>query len=100
MKFIEEVTEEKLRGGIYTPTPIADFILKWAVNGNNNFNVLEPSCGDGIFLKRIKENNFQYKSNTAIEIDPIDAEKARKIKIKKFISIITISDMDGEMGWK
>lgn len=82
MKFIEEVTQEKLRGGIYTPIPIADFILKWAVNGNNNFEVLEPSCGDGIFLKRIKENNFQYKSIIAIEINSIEAKKAREIKIK------------------
>lgn len=81
MKFIDDVSKEKLRGGFYTPKPIVDFILKWALNGNENFDVLEPSCGDGIFLKQIKQNKFKYKSITAIEINPEEAKKSQKIRL-------------------
>jgi adenine-specific DNA methylase len=83
MKFIDDVSKEKLRGGFYTPSNIAYFILKWAVNGNKDFDILEPSCGDGIFLRQIKKNNFDYKSLTAIEIDDQEVEKADKINLQK-----------------
>ncbi len=51
MQLIKEASKEKLRGGFYTPEPIASFILKWAFNGNKQFDILEPSCGDGVFLE-------------------------------------------------
>ena len=50
MKLITEATEEKLRGGFYTPEPIAEFVLRWGINGSSDFDILEPSCGDGVFL--------------------------------------------------
>lgn len=81
MKLIQNASSEKLRGGFYTPKPLADFILRWAVNGNENYDILEPSCGDGAFLEDIVENKFQYHSIKAIEIDPGEAEKARNIKL-------------------
>ena len=55
MQLIKEATSEKLRGGFYTPEPIAAFILKWAFNGNKELDILEPSCGDGVFLKEIQK---------------------------------------------
>jgi adenine-specific DNA methylase len=90
MKLISETTQEKLRGGFYTPNAIAAFILKWGFNSNTHNNVLEPSCGDGVFLEEIKNNNFPYESVTAVEIDPIEAEKARKISLPK--SKVVVSD--------
>jgi len=82
MKFIEDASDEKLRGGFYTPEAIARFILKWAVNGNKNYDILEPSCGDGVFLEQIKKNKFEYKAITAIELDPAEAKKSEKIGLK------------------
>ncbi len=81
MKLIENETEQKLRGGFYTPDPIAHFILKWAMNGDVNYDILEPSCGDGVFLEQLKINNFKYNSITAIEFDEAEAEKADKINL-------------------
>lgn len=83
MKLINETTKEKLRGGFYTPNSIAAFILKWGFNGNKENDVLEPSCGDGVFLEEIRNGGYKYKSITAIEIDPIEAEKTRKISPPK-----------------
>jgi len=81
MKFIADVSKAKLRGGFYTPKKIVDFILRWAVNGNKNYDILEPSCGDGVFLEQIKKNNLEYNSVTAIEFEPIEARKSKKIKL-------------------
>lgn len=82
MQLLEHATTEKLRGSFYSPKTIADFILKWAFNGNEYCDMLEPSCGDGIFLESLLEGNFKYNSVTSVEIDRIEASKARKIPLK------------------
>ncbi len=79
---MSEASAEKLRGGFYTPENIASFILKWGINGKSNYNILEPSCGDGVFLEEIKRNKFKYKSITAIELDEIEAGKAKNIELR------------------
>jgi len=79
MQLIKNASEEKLRGGFYTPNPIAAFILKWAFNGNNEQDILEPSCGDGVFLEEIQKSDYQYNSLTAIEFDEIEAGKSKNI---------------------
>ncbi|MEQ9424275.1 MAG: class I SAM-dependent methyltransferase [Cyclobacteriaceae bacterium] len=81
MRLIENASKEKLRGGFYTPKPIADFILKWAINGSKDNDILEPSCGDGNFLKSLKSEGFSYESVTAIEYDPLEAAKAKSIEL-------------------
>ena len=79
MKLIEKATAEKLRGGFYTPEPIAEFILRWGINGSTDFDILEPSCGDGVFLEQLKDLKLKFKTITAIEFDEIEAQKAEKI---------------------
>jgi len=79
MQLIKNASEEKLRGGFYTPNSIAAFILKWAFNGNKELDILEPSCGDGVFLEEIQKGGYQYNSITAIEFDEVEAEKSRNI---------------------
>ena len=79
MKLIENASAEKLRGGFYTPEKIAAFVLKWAINGSENSDILEPSCGDGVFIEQLKENNYRYNSITGIEFDEIEAQKSNNI---------------------
>lgn len=83
MQLIKNASEDKLRGGFYTPNPIAAFILKWAFNGNQELDILEPSCGDGVFLKEIQKSGYQYNSVTAVEYDESEAEKSRNIGLEK-----------------
>ena len=89
MKLIENATAEKLRGGFYTPEPIAEFILRWGINGSTDFDILEPSCGDGVFLEQLKGLKSKYKSITAIEFDEIEADKADKVILKNKLVINT-----------
>lgn len=79
MRLISNASEEKLRGGFYTPPAIATFILKWGFNGDKQLEILEPSCGDGVFLEEIKNGKYKYKKVTAVEIINEEANKAKKI---------------------
>ena len=82
MVLINEASKEKLRGGFYTPKDIADFILKWAINGNKEMDILEPSCGDGVFLQIMKEKNIPYNSISAVEFDETEYQKALSIDLE------------------
>jgi len=82
MKLITEASAEKLRGGFYTPEPIAEFVLRWGINGSKDSDILEPSCGDGVFLEQIAKHKLEYKSITAVELDEEEANKAGLINLK------------------
>lgn len=82
MKLITEASAEKLRGGFYTPVEIAEFILRWGINGSKTYDILEPSCGDGVFLETIAKLKSQFNSVTAIELDKTEANKSRKIGLR------------------
>lgn len=89
MKLISQTSSEKLRGGFYTPEVIASFILKWGINGSKNSDILEPSCGDGVFLKQLLENRFKYNTITGIELDPKEATKAERVDLSNLQIINT-----------
>lgn len=57
---------EKLRGGYYTPEPIAEFICNWAIDVNTRC-VLEPSCGNGAFLKAAAKKVMEINPDLSIE---------------------------------
>jgi adenine-specific DNA-methyltransferase len=86
MQLIENASKNKLRGGYYTPRNIADFILRWGMRDNLYTDILEPSCGDGVFLEALRESGRHFESLTAVEYDETEAEKARSIGIGNVIS--------------
>lgn len=84
IEIMNKLDVNKLRGGYYTPQPIADFICKWAITKPTQ-RVLEPSCGDGIFLEsainRLLElglpPNKLFGSVKGIELIEAEANKSR-----------------------
>lgn len=56
MKFKVDQTTQKLRGGYYTPQNLADYVSKWVLEKQPK-SVLEPSCGDGVFIQALHNNN-------------------------------------------
>lgn len=79
MQLIKDVSAEKLRGAYYTPPAIASFILHWGINGKHNADILEPSCGDGVFLECMRNENMPFNTVTAIEYEVVEADKARSL---------------------
>ena len=78
MKFIEDQTAQKLRGGYYTPLDLACFISKWVAELNPD-KVLEPSCGDGAFFQAMADvGGFQRANLTGFELDDVEAGKASR----------------------
>ena len=73
---------DKLRGGYYTPDPIARFIAGWvAADGGR---VLEPSCGDGAILRRLV-TLANARNVTAVELV---ADEARKATVKTGVPVV------------
>jgi len=79
MQLIEDASAQKLRGAYYTPPAIASFILHWGINGSTDADILEPSCGDGVFLEQLARENMLFHHATAVEYEAAEAEKARAI---------------------
>ncbi|HMH34940.1 MAG TPA: class I SAM-dependent methyltransferase [Puia sp.] len=83
MKLIAEASVAKLRGGFYTPGAIASFILRWGIHNDKDLDILEPSCGDGVFLEQLRKDELKYRSITAVELDETEAKKAEQITLQR-----------------
>jgi len=78
-------TYQKLRGGYYTPQPIADFLANWAIQTPDT-KILEPSCGDGMLLEAAVQRLIHCGAERTsidnlaqgIELVPEEAQKASK----------------------
>ena len=64
-------TAQKLRGGYYTPPPIAQFLAGWVSGAGSK--LLEPSCGDGAILRYLPTSD----ELVGIELMADEAVKAR-----------------------
>ncbi len=83
VKTATEVTAEKLRGGFYTPPDLVQFCLKRAAElapDKRRLSLLEPSIGDGGFIRGIAASDLRDRIETALgfEILDIEAEKSRQ----------------------
>jgi adenine-specific DNA-methyltransferase len=77
MNFIENETPEKLRGGYYTDSDIATFLVRWAAEIAPE-RVLEPSCGDGAFFGALADVGIgSLREVVACELLGAEATKAR-----------------------
>lgn len=64
-------SSDKLRGGYYTPEPLARFLADWVAMAGPR--LLEPSCGNGAILRHLPD----CAAVTAIELEAGEAVKAR-----------------------
>ena len=76
MRLKKDSSEQKLRGAYYTPLQLANAMVG-LVASHNITNVLEPSCGDGVFIDSLSSMNMlkDIESVTAVEIEADEAEK-------------------------
>jgi adenine-specific DNA methylase len=89
LNFKEYESDQKLRGGYYTPPDLAAFIARW-VAVNKATEILEPSCGDGVFFEALASASNESLTVRAFELDAREARKARarasRLPIKSRVS--------------
>lgn len=92
MKLKENSSAQKLRGGYYTPKILADYIVK-NIAKKDTMSILEPSCGDGVFLDSISEHIADEKIETVQAIEII-SEEADKVRSRKHGSKFNVINSD------
>ncbi|MEQ9905900.1 N-6 DNA methylase [Pectobacterium aroidearum] len=94
MKFKADQTSQKLRGGYYTPQNLADYVTKWALSKNPK-TILEPSCGDGVFIQAVANNGYDANIElSCFELFDTEASKALdRCKLNNFVNA-TITEGD------
>jgi adenine-specific DNA-methyltransferase len=84
VKTRSEVDAQKLRGGFYTPDPLVQFCLRRLLPllaTDSGLAAVEPSAGDGAFLRGISANRkLAGRISDVLAIEPLDleAEKCRR----------------------
>ncbi|KZS69122.1 lactate dehydrogenase [Mycobacterium kansasii] len=64
---------DKVRGGYYTPEPVARFLADWVASSGSK--LLEPSCGDGRILRELAQRSGQARG---VELIAEEASQARQ----------------------
>ena len=81
MRLKEHNTNQKLRGAYYTPKNLAKVMVEISNVGDAE-SILEPSCGDGVFIEALGEcaclRNDAHVD--AVEIDEVALRKARGVQ--------------------
>lgn len=68
----------KARGAFFTPSPIAQYITRWALEGSGG-RVLEPASGEAAFLLAAAEVGGPQWHLDGVELHPESAEAARAV---------------------
>jgi adenine-specific DNA-methyltransferase len=66
--------QQKTLGAFYTADPVARFLVRWAI-GKADDTVLDPSCGDGVFLQAAAEHiralGNPHPQIWGVDVDPV-----------------------------
>lgn len=79
MKTVGEVTAAKLRGGFYSPDALVRLCLDRAgalVGATDGLRVLEPTAGDGAFLRGLAGHPLRQRVSWATAVEIVGAEAA------------------------
>lgn len=77
MKTRNEVTADKLRGGFYTPDDLVDLCLTRIASltrGRSRLRLLEPSAGDGAFIRGVARSSFRDRVEHVEAVELIESE--------------------------
>lgn len=79
MRLKKDNTAQKLRGAYYTPLQLANAMVSLFASDNIE-RVLEPSCGDGVFIDSLVQHGLMpnIKSITAVEIEASEVCSVKK----------------------
>ncbi len=91
---VKSTTKNKF-GQYFTPEVVANFMIELA-DISANSSILEPSCGEGVFLKLLYDKGFD--NLTAFEIDSTLAQDFSGVRYESFISAKIATKFDLIIG--
>ena len=83
MELVAKQPTKNKFGQYFTPKIVADFMIELA-DISKNASILEPSCGEGVFLSLLQEKGFY--NLTAYEIDEDLARNFSNVIYESFVS--------------
>ena len=94
------ITSRKARGAFYTPPELATYLTEWAIRTPDD-TVIEPSCGEAVFLEtaweHIRQRGYVPDSSTAsifgYEIDKAASTAAHSV-VARIGAPATIENID------
>ena len=95
---MEVVIKQKIKnkfGQYFTPKVVAEFMIELA-DISKNSTILEPSCGEGVFLELLQQKGFN--NLIAYEIDEDLAQEFSCVKYESFVSAKINSTFDLIIG--
>lgn len=92
---------EKVRGAVYTPPRVAAALTRWAVRSRND-KVLDPSCGEGVFLSaartRLADLGARKPECLGVDVDHETAAQSGAICVDFFKWVQTAPKVDVVVG--
>ncbi|QQK48930.1 class I SAM-dependent methyltransferase [Mycobacterium avium subsp. paratuberculosis] len=85
---------DKVRGGYYTPAPVARFLAHWVRRAGPR--IVEPSCGDGAILRELARLSDRVHG---VELIPHEAAKARRFAPVSAESLFSWLATAEDGGW-
>ena len=85
---------DKVRGGYYTPAPVARFLARWVRQAGPK--ILEPSCGDGRILRELAALTGQARG---VEFVALEAAKSREFAPVDAESLFTWLPRTAAASW-
>jgi adenine-specific DNA methylase len=85
---------DKVRGGYYTPVPVARFLARWVRAAGPR--IVEPSCGDGAILRELAALTTQAHG---VELVAAEAAKARAFAAVDTANLFCWLAATGATGW-
>lgn len=108
----------KARGAFFTPPAIAQFLTDWAIADNPGAQVLDPTCGDGVFLLAAGERLRELEASpaatrsqlTGVDVHEPSLDQARAhlredklnatLLRSDFFNLATPAQIGSEVGWQ
>lgn len=79
----------KERGAFFTPPAIADYLAEWAVEGDSGATVLDPTCGESVFLeaagRRLQELGAQ-EADVAKQLIGVDIHEESVAESRRLLA--------------
>jgi tRNA1(Val) A37 N6-methylase TrmN6 len=114
----DDLLARKARGAFFTPPGIAHFLADWAIAKNPTARVLDPTCGDGVFLLAAGERLRALGSPrdaigqllTGVDVHGSSLDQARshlhedrlhaELVCSDFFHQPPPNQLDSELGWQ